>query len=159
MPPAASVWQVCVDSTIVRAHQHAAGAHRDGGTHAQPPGGYVGEPADHGLGRSRGGWTTKLYLAREQGCRTLSRLLTGGQAGDSPQCGAVLAEIRIPRPGAGRARLRPDRVLADKAYSSRANRDYLRRRGIKATLPVPGRPSRHRRNHGSAGGRPPVFDP
>uniref|UniRef100_UPI00135CB0E9 transposase n=1 Tax=Nocardia TaxID=1817 RepID=UPI00135CB0E9 len=50
-------------------------------------------------------------------------------------------------------------VLADKAYSSRPNRDWLRRRGIKATIPVPADQAAHRRNRGSAGGRPPAFDP
>jgi CHASE2 domain-containing sensor protein len=46
-------------------------------------------------------------------------LVTAGQAGDSPQFTAVLAGIRAPRHGSGRARTRPDRVPADKAYSSR----------------------------------------
>ncbi|VFA91255.1 Transposase and inactivated derivatives [Nocardia farcinica] len=79
-------WQVSVDSTIMRAHQHAAGARRDGAAQAEPPGGDGElEPADHGLGRSRGGWTTKLHLACEQGCRVLSLLVTPGQAADSPQ--------------------------------------------------------------------------
>jgi hypothetical protein len=32
-------------------------------------------------------------------------------------------------------RTRPDRVLADKVYGSRANRAYLRRRKIKAMIP------------------------
>ena len=52
----------------------------------------------------------------------------------------------------------PDRVLGDKTYSSRANRDYLARRGIRATIPVPADQARHRRNRGSHGGRPPTFD-
>ena len=50
-------------------------------------------------------------------------------------------------------------VLADKAYSSRANRAYLRRRGIAATIPVKADQQAHRKAKGSAGGRPPVFDP
>ncbi|MDP9868867.1 transposase [Streptosporangium brasiliense] len=37
--------------------------------------------------------------------------------------------------GAGRPRTRPDHVIADKDYSSRAIRTYLRRRGIGATIP------------------------
>ena len=37
----------------------------------------------------------------------------------------VVAGIRVPRIGGGRPRTRPDRVLADKAYTSRANRGYL----------------------------------
>ena len=53
------------------------------------------EPADHGLGRSRGGLTTKLHLACEQGQRPLSIVLTGGQRGDSPQFAAVLNGIRV----------------------------------------------------------------
>jgi hypothetical protein len=41
----------------------------------------------------------------------------------------------VPLIGGGRPRTRPDRVLADKAYTSRANRGHLRRHGIKATIP------------------------
>jgi transposase len=47
----------------------------------------------------------------------------------------VLDTIRIPRTGAGRPRTKPDRVVADKAYSSRKIRHLLRRRNIKATIP------------------------
>jgi hypothetical protein len=71
----------------------------------------------------------------------------------------VLARIRVPRIGPGRPRTRPDRVLGDKAYSSRANRAYLARRKIKATIPVPADQAAHRRARGSAGGRSPAFDP
>ncbi|NCL73370.1 IS5 family transposase [Rhodococcus sp. YH1] len=152
------VWDVSVDSAIMRAHQHAAGARRDGDEQAEPAGGVVIEPVDHALGRSRGGWTTKLHLACEQHRRPLALLLTAGQHGDSPQFAAVWDAIRVPRSGAGRARTRPDRVLADKAYSSRANRSYLRRRRIKATIAIPSDQLAHRRNRGSGGGRPPVFD-
>lgn len=35
---------------------------------------------------------------------------------------------------------------------------YLRRRGIKATIPVKDDQAAHRRNKGSHGGRPPAFD-
>ncbi|WP_438944122.1 transposase [Nocardia gipuzkoensis] len=54
--------------------------------------------------------------------------------------------------------MRPDRVLADKAYSSAANRAYLRERGSPATIPVPADQAGHRRNRGRGGGRPPAFD-
>jgi transposase len=111
------------------------------------------------LGRSRGGWTTKLHLACEQGQKPLSILVTAGQRGDSPQFVAVLEQIRVPRAGRGRPRTRPERVLADKAYSSKANRAYLRRRGITATIPVKEDQAAHRRAKGSRGGRPPTFDP
>ncbi|MBG0819340.1 IS5 family transposase [Planomonospora sp. ID91781] len=151
-------WEVSVDSTICRAHQHAAGARRDGSTQLEPPGGLTGEPDDHALGRSRGGWTTKLHLACEQGQKPLAVVITAGQRGDAPQFHAVLEGIRVPRSGPGRPRTRPDRVRADKAYSSRAIRAYLRRRGVRATIPQPADQIRHRAKRGSAGGRPPVFD-
>ncbi|MET7364203.1 IS5 family transposase [Streptomyces sp. NPDC005562] len=151
-------WEVNVDSTICRAHQHAAGARRDGQSQKEPPGGSSPEPDDHGLGRSRGGWTTKIHLACEQGLRPLSVLITAGQRGDSPQFIAVLEAIRVPRLGAGRPRVRPLRVRGDRAYSSRANRAYLRRRGIRCTIPEPTDQAGHRRRRGSTGGRPPAFD-
>jgi transposase len=152
-------WDVSVDSTIARAHQHAAGARRQPDQQKEPPSAAAVEPADHALGRSRGGLSTKLHLACEQGQKPLSMLLTGGQRGDSPQFVAVLQKIRVPRPGGGRPRTRPDRVLADKAYTSKANRAYLRRRGIKATIPSKADQDAHRRAKGSRGGRPPTFDP
>ncbi len=86
-------------------------------------------------------------------------LITAGQAGDSPQFTTVLDEIEVNKLTGGRARVRPDRVLADKGYSSRGNRDWLRRRGIKATIPVPADQVAHRRNRGRAGGRLSAFDP
>lgn len=149
-------WDVSVDSTVVRAHQHAAGARHHPDRQREPPG---DEPADHGLGRSRGGLSTKIHLACEQGRKPLSVVLTAGQAGDSPQFATVLEAIRVTRTGPGRPRSRPDRVLADKAYSSRANRAYLRRRGIPATIPEPADQVRNRRRRGRAGGRPPTFCP
>jgi transposase len=149
-------WTVSVDSTINRAHQHAAGARRHPEAQVSPP---VGEPADHALGRSRGGLSTKVHLAVEQRRKTLAVQLTPGQAADSPQFTTVLSRIRVPRrSGPGRPRTRPDRVLADRAYSSRANRAYLRRRGIPATIPVKRDQQQHRHRKGSTGGRPPAFD-
>jgi transposase len=117
------------------------------------------EPADHGLGRSRGGLTTKIHLACEQRQKPLSVVITAGQRGDSPQFQAVLGRIAVPRPGPGRPRTRPDRVLADKAYGSRANRAYLRRRKIACTIPDKADQAHNRKNKGRAGGRPPAFDP
>ena len=149
-------WMVSVDSTINRAHQHAAGARRHPEAQRTPP---AGEPADHALGRSRGGWTTKVHLAVEAGRKPLATVLTPGQAADSPQFIPVLGRIRVPRrSGPGRPRTRPDRVLADKAYSARVNRAHLRRRGIPATIPVKADQQAHRQKKGSAGGRPPTFD-
>ncbi|MFF0739021.1 transposase [Streptomyces sp. NPDC004111] len=73
------------------------------------------EPDGHGLGRSRGGLTTKLHLAVEQGQKPMSVVITAGHRGDSPQFEPVLERVRVVRPGAGRPRTRPSRVRADKA--------------------------------------------
>ncbi|WPO76647.1 IS5 family transposase [Streptomyces sp. KN37] len=59
----AITWDLSVDSTVCRAHQHAAGARKHGDLQKEPPGGVFAEPDDHGLGRSRGGFTTKFHLA------------------------------------------------------------------------------------------------
>jgi transposase len=145
----ALTWTVSVDSTTVRAHQAAAGA----GSRPVP-----GEPADHALGRSRGGWTTKLHLAADTSQTVMALKLTAGQRGDSPQLQPVLDRISVPRPGPGRPRKRPRRVLADKAYPSKANRRYLRQRGIQAVIPEKKDHRRNRTAKGRAGGRPPAFD-
>ena len=86
-------------------------------------------------------------------------MITAGQRGDSPQFQAVVGQIRVPRRGPGRPRTRPDRVLGDKAYGSRANRGYLRQRKIACTIPEQADRIRHRKKLGQAGGRPPAFDP
>ena len=67
--------------------------------------------------------------------------------------------MRIRRRGRGRPRTRPGRLLADKAYSNQAIRSYLRRRQIKATIPQKSDQQKARAAKGSAGGRPPAFDP
>ncbi|GAA0970838.1 hypothetical protein GCM10009550_78880 [Actinocorallia libanotica] len=80
--------------------------------------------------------------------------MTGGNVNDCTRLEAVMQAIRVPRTRPGRPRTRPDHILADKGYSSRAIRSYLRRRGIKHTIPerADQRAGRIRR------GRPSVFD-
>ncbi|MEU8472076.1 IS5 family transposase [Streptomyces sp. NPDC029006] len=143
-------WTVSVDSTVIRAHQHAAGARKRGAR--------SGEPADHALGRSRGGLSTKVHLAADGGARPLAFTITAGQAGDAPAFETVMSRIRVPRNGPGRPRTRPLALLADRAYSSRAIRSHLRRRGIRAVIPQPSDQIGHRLRRGRQGGRPPGFD-
>lgn len=69
-----------------------------------------------------------------------------------------MAKISVPRTGPGRPRTRPDSVSADKAYSSRKTRAYLRRRKIPHTIPEPRDQRANRLRRGSAGGRPTGFD-
>lgn len=99
-----------------------------------------------------------MHLAVEQGQKPLSLIVTAGHRHDSPQFQPVLDAIRVPRLGLGRPRTRPDKVRADKAYGSRANRAYLRRRGISCTIPEKVDQVRNRKKLGSRGGRPPTFD-
>jgi len=68
-----------------------------------------------------------------------------------------MARLRVTRP-VGRPRTTPEAVLADKAYSSRAIRTHLRRRGIRAVIPQPVDQIAKRRRRGRSGGRPPAFD-
>ncbi|MGX1135674.1 transposase [Streptomyces glaucescens] len=84
-------------------------------------------------------------------------VLTAGQTGDAPAFTDVMTRLRVPRP-LGRPRTRPDLVLAERAYSSRASREHLRRRGIRAVIPELADQQTNRRQRGQAGGRPPAFD-
>ncbi|MFD5655015.1 transposase [Streptomyces sp. NPDC127039] len=70
----------------------------------------------------------------EQGQKPLSLLTTAGHRHDSPRFQRVLERIRVPRTGPGRPRTTPDRVRADEAYGSRANRSYPRRHGRPPAL-------------------------
>ncbi|MEU9971247.1 IS5 family transposase [Streptomyces malaysiensis] len=152
-------WEINVDSTVCRAHQHAAGARKRGSCKRNRRAVSPSSRGDHGLGRSRGGLTTKLHPAVEQRQKPMSIVITAGQRGDSPLFEPVLQQVWVPRLGPGRPRTRPDRVRADKAYASRKNRAYLRRRGIRCTIPAKADQARNRKNRGSRGGRPPKFDP
>ncbi|ANY05563.1 transposase (plasmid) [Pseudonocardia sp. HH130630-07] len=119
----------------------------------------LAEPADHALGRSRGGLSTKIHQLVDGHGRPLVVLLGPGQGGDSPMFPHLMAHLSIARPGPGRPRTRPERVRADKAYSSRAIRRHLRERRIIAVIPEPSDQQGHRKRRGSRGGRPPAFDP
>jgi transposase len=113
-----------VDGTVVRAHQHAAGApHRKGGQEQQA------------LGRSRGGFSTKLHLRAEGGGKPLAFLVTAGQRHEQSVFEPLMERGAVRRAGRGRPRHRPRRVVGDKGYSSRKVRCYLAQRGIGAVIP------------------------
>ena len=110
------------------------------------------------LGRSRGGLTSKIHLAVVGRGLPMSIILTPGQAGDNPQLLPLLDQIAVGREGPGRPRKRPERVLADKAYSHPSTRAALRSRGIAFTSPERVDQIERRRAKGSRGGRPPAFE-
>lgn len=109
------------------------------------------------LGRSRGGLTSKIHLSADRRCRPLSIILTPGQAADGPRFIPVLDKIKVRGP-VGRPRTRPRAAAGDKAYSSRTNRAYLRRRRIKAVIPQKADQAANRKKKGRAGGRPVSHD-
>ena len=140
---------------MVRAHQHAASARRAlpadlvtgaAANDGNPPAG----PGREALGRSRGGLSTKIHLAADRRCRPVARILSPGQHGDCPRFIPLMQAIRIAHRGMGRPRTRPGTAMGDKAYSSAANRAYLRKRGIKAVIPVKEDQKKHRRGRGRA---------
>lgn len=143
-------WHVgALDASLVKAHQHASGAR-----HRCVP----DEPADHALGRSRGGTTTKIHLVCDGAGRPLALHLTAGQVHESTQLAQLLETIRVPRTGRGRPRKRLGRIIMDKGYSYPRCRRLLRQRGIRALIPERQDQRAARQRKGRAGGRPVDFD-
>ena len=116
-----------VDATVIRAHQHAAGARRDGAAEE-------GENAE-ALGRSQGGFSTKLHLRAEGHGKPITAVLTAGERHEQIALEALLDHGAIRRPSRGRPRLRPRRLAGDKGYSSPTARSRLRRRHIRPVIP------------------------
>lgn len=136
--------QWSLDGTIVRAHRVAAGAPLD-------PVDGSDEPSNHALGRSVGGFSTKIHLLSDSNGVPLDALLTGGQTHESTQAEALLEQVNIPRSKTGRRR-RPRRLSADRAYDAQRIRHWLRRRGIKPVIPPKRRKGKPKR------GRPVSYD-
>lgn len=109
--------EVLLDSTIVRAHQHAAGARKAAGPQA--------------LGRSRGGWSSKLHALVDALGNPLSLRLTAGQAADIHQAEPLLESVL---PGA-------KAVIADKSYDADALIEHIEQAGAEAVIP----PRAHRK--------------
>jgi transposase len=110
-----------VDGTVVRAHQHAAGA--TGGQDAEA------------LGRSRGGFSTKVHLRAEGGGKPLALVISGGECHESRYVEALLACGHVRRGARGRPRVRPKRLVGDRGYSYPTVRRLLARRHIQAVIP------------------------
>lgn len=111
-------------------------------------------PEDEALGRSRGGFSTKLHVACDGKGRPLSVVVTPGQRNGSTQLGWLLEGVRVPRPegSPGRPRKRPEHLIGDRGYSFEGCRRLLRRRGISHTIPE--RKDQKERRAGRPGRRP-----
>jgi transposase len=104
------------------------------------------------LGRSHGGFGTKLHLVVDGGGVPLAAVVSAGQAHESRFATPLLDRVRVARPEPGRPRQRPAVVVGDRGYSYARVRAWLRRRGIRAIIPERRDQSAHRH------GRPPAFD-
>ena len=102
-----------IDSTIVKAHPHAAGARRanGGGQEAQA------------LGRSRGGFTSKVHAVVTGDGELLRYRLTGGQVNDVTQAALLVHGLR------GRA------VVGDRAYDADDFLVCIDSQGMAAAIP------------------------
>ena len=65
----------------------------------------------------------------------MTMVLTPGERHETTVCECLMEHGAVKRSGRGRPKLRPRRVVGDKGYSSRKIRTYLRRRGIRMTIP------------------------
>jgi hypothetical protein len=63
-------------------------------------------------------------------------VLTAGQRHETVAFEGLMELGAIKRAGLGRPKVRPHRLSGDKAYSNGEIRRYLRRRGIRMTIPV-----------------------
>jgi transposase len=99
-----------LDSTIIRAHQHAAGAE---GSSAEA----------EALGRSRGGFSTKIHVACDGLGKPVHILLTPGQDHDVTQGPALIANSEAKK------------IIADKAYDSDAFINDIESRGAEPVIP------------------------
>jgi transposase len=102
--------------------------------------------------------TTKIHALTDTTERPVAIRLTAGQAGDNPQLIPLLDDHAEACREAG-VPGRDFRLLADKAYSHPNSRTQLRSRRIKHTIPERKDQIKRRKAKGSAGGRPPSFDP
>lgn len=103
-----------LDSTIIRAHLCAAGAA------AQPE----PESQDQALGRSRGGFSTKIHVVVDALGNPLDFVLTAGQRHDVKQAPALLAGRRC------------EYVIADKGYDADWLLDLIESMGAIPVIPA-----------------------
>ncbi len=104
-----------LDSTVIRAHPHAAGAKKktDG----------TGGQEEQALGRSRGGFGTKIHGAVSGLGLPVKLILTPGQAADVTQAETLIKDVPI------------EVVIGDKGYDSRAVVEAIEAQGAEAVIP------------------------
>lgn len=104
---------IMIDGAIVRAHACAAGAPQE----------RVEEPQDQALGRSKGGFTTKIHVMVDALGNPLDFILTGGQAADVTQAYVLIEGVSATY------------ALMDKAYDADNLIEQLKQQGIIPVIP------------------------
>ena len=64
----------------------------------------------------------------------MTAAVTAANVNDTTMFEALVEDVPAVRTSSGRRRTRPAKLHADKGYDSRANRAYLRRRGIRPRI-------------------------
>src|SRR5436305_8783878 len=82
-----------------------------------------GDQEAQALGRSRGGFSTKIHIAVDALGNPLRLILTAGQRHDSPQAAALID------------RFEPQVLIADKGYDSDPLLESVQALGIEAVIP------------------------
>ena len=95
---------------------------------------YAEEPADHALGRSRGGFGSKFHILVDGNGTPLEVEVSAGQVHDTQEFEPLLKKVQV-RQKCGRPKSRPKRLAGDKGYSSERIRQYLKDRDIEAIIP------------------------
>jgi transposase len=78
---------------------------------------------DQALGRSRGGFGTKVHIAVDALGNPVRLILTGGQVADVTQGEALIADIEV------------EHVIADKGYDSKKLVETIEASGAEAVIP------------------------
>jgi len=93
------------------------------------------EPSDHGLGRSRGGFGSKIHLITDRRGVPIAAKITAGQDHESRHFASTMELIEVRRPS-GQRRKRPQAIAGDKGFSYPRVRQWIGRHGMKAVIPL-----------------------
>ncbi|MEL7499742.1 MAG: IS5 family transposase [Planctomycetota bacterium] len=113
----------CIDGSVIRAHRCAAG-----GSLKTPR-----SSEENGLGRSRGGFSSKLHLACDEFGTIIGMKVTAGQRGEAPEFLPVIESIPL---SLHRWKNRPCAIAGDKGYSSHEIRNWISEKGIQCIIPT-----------------------
>jgi transposase len=127
----------CIDGSVIRASRAAAGA-RKSARPARRLGGrkeaQMQEPQDHALGRSRGGYGTKVHVVCDSGGTIVGIHATAGQRHESKSFEPTMARRLFHRRKG--TRRWPLRLAGDKGYSYPRIRRWCKRRRVQAVIPT-----------------------